>query len=159
MSKQKNKGNYYENKIANITKSILGLEPYECKRASSSGNEAFEFADIYFTNPKKYSIILECKFHNDWDFRSLWPSVNAKFLKFLEEIEEANLKYQKTFNKDPIFCGVVFSKPYYKNFVLTWYEFNIPRMICENKFKNRELYVYEFEKSIYFVKDMITGGE
>ncbi len=156
MSKQKRKGKYYESKIASIIRDILSLEKYECKKSPSSGNGEFEFADIYFTDPKKYGIILECKFHNDWDLRSIWPTVNSKFLNFLEELEEAHLKYIKTFNKDPIFCGVVFSKPYYKNFVLTWFDFpNIPKMICENKFKDRTLYIYEFEKIMDKQKELV----
>jgi hypothetical protein len=154
-NKRKKKGSYYETKIAKIIKESMQLENYECKRASASGNEEFEFADIYFTNPKKYGIVLECKFHNDWDFRSVWPEVNAKFIGFLEEVDEAYHKYIRVFNRDPIFCGVVFSKPYYKNFVLTWYNYDIPKIICANKYNSKQLYVYEFISVISVLKEII----
>jgi len=155
-SKQKAKGKYFESKIASLICEGLNLDEYQCKRSPFSGNERLEFGDIYFSNPEKYGIIIECKFHNDWDMRSIWPTVGSKFLSFLDELHEAYNKYKHKFNRDPIFAGVVFSKPYYDIYVLTWYELNIPvKVVCANTYNNNILYLYLFKDVLNELKDMI----
>jgi hypothetical protein len=155
-SKQKAKGKYFESKIASLICEGLNLDEYQCKRSPFSGNERLEFGDIYFSNPEKYGIIIECKFHNDWDMRSIWPTVGSKFLSFLDELYEAYNKYKHKFNREPIFAGVVFSKPYYDIYVLTWYELNIPvKVVCANTYNNNILYLYLFKDVLNELKDMI----
>ena len=143
VSKQKAKGKYFESKIASMICKHLDLAAYECKRAPFSGNEQYEFGDIFFADPNKYGIIIECKFHNDWDMRSIWPTVGAKFISFLDELNAACDKYKLKFDKDPIFAGVVFSKPYYDIYVLSWFDIETKaKMRCNSIYNQLPLYVY-----------------
>ena len=48
-SKQKAKGKYFEDRIAEHIKTTLNLRENECTRSPNSGNGEFEFGDIFFT--------------------------------------------------------------------------------------------------------------
>ena len=75
-SKQKAKGKYFEDRIAEHIKTTLNLRENECTRSPNSGNGEFEFGDIFFTDPLRYPYVLECKFGYDWDLKSLFPRLN-----------------------------------------------------------------------------------
>ena len=144
MSKQKDKGKYFENLTVKHIRNIFNYNEFQCMRAPFSGNGELEFGDIYFSNPVEYGMLIECKFHNDWNLKMVFPVVQKKILKiFKDEIEPAVLKYNKKLNKDPDLFGLAITAPYDNIYFVTPYKTNI---ISSIKTKlNKEDYILNLE--------------
>jgi len=152
MSKSKDKGKYFEDKIASITREILHLRPHECKRCLASGNEAFEYGDVYFSDPEKFSFVFECKFHEDWTFSSIFPVLSGKMLGFLHEVFPPRVKYRNYFGRDPFLSCVVFSKAYMPIYCLTIdpvYQAHLPHIQYTQTIIDHDIvypiYMYDFK--------------
>lgn len=120
MSKQKEKGKYFEKQIANKFCKALNLDENECTRSPNSGNGEFEFGDIFFTNPKVNPFAIECKFGYKWDLKSLFPKLNTQITSFLYQAEEAREKMESKMKIKCKMCCLLLSKPYWPVYLLTY---------------------------------------
>lgn len=152
-SKQKSKGKYFENRVANLVREALGLEINECTRAPNSGNGEFEFGDVFFSDPKANPYIFECKFGYKWDFRSIFPKLSSNLIAFLDEMDGARTKMEKKFGITPKFAGVILSKPYWPTYVLTKIQIN-DTISCVKTYddKGNVVYVYDMDQLLGVLK-------
>lgn len=161
-SKQKAKGKYFEDRIAEHIKNTLNLRENECTRSPNSGNGEFEFGDIFFTDPIRYPYVLECKFGYDWDLKSLFPKLNKQLSKFLKQNEDAVEKYKTKMHQTPRFSGVILSKPYADPIVLTnFYEYDkvqTTRIVTEDV-DGKRVYVYPLNEALSIILDMEEDPE
>jgi len=152
MTKSKDRGTYYEQKIAKHIRDRFSFDKWVCRRASSSGTEELEFGDIVFNDPTKFPAVIECKFGYGWNFKALWPDLNKIFIDFLDEAMIAGDKYRRTIGKEPV-VFVVFSRPYWPQLVLTVHKLDINAVL-----KPKTSYVYNgvpYELYIYDLDDML----
>ena len=148
MSKQKEKGKYFERQIAKKIQTILCLKENECIRSPNSGNGEYEFGDIYFSNPHAYPFCIECKFGYDWDIRTIFPKLNKQLSNFLEQAEQAKDKMVSKLHIQCKLCCVILSKPYYPTYVITKdYIESIPNISTRNQ-KDETVYLYDFNSLI-----------
>jgi hypothetical protein len=142
----KQKGKYFEDVVAKKVSAYLNLKKHQCYRSPFSGNGPFEYGDIKFSDPSIYDMVLECKFHNNWDIRALYPNLGATIQDFVSEVFVAAEKYEHDWDKKPRFWGVVLSKPYYPIYYITSIRSceDIPVIITGNKIDISPIYVYDF---------------
>ena len=121
----KQRGKFFEEKIAKTYRDIFNLSKHECYRAGSSGaRTTIEYnGDITFSDPIKYPIITECKYRKNLDINDIFPICNNEVNKWIEQALSQQGLYKKMFKKDPltlIICG----KPYMSNpwCILLYYE-------------------------------------
>ena len=156
-SKQKAKGKYFEDKIAEHIKHTLNLRENECTRSPNSGNGEFEFGDIFFTDPIRYPYVLECKFGYEWDLKSLFPKLNKQLSKFLKQNEDAVEKYKIKMKQTPRFSGVILAKPYFDPIVLTnFFECDMietTRIVTED-IDGRRVIIYPLNKALEILLEM-----
>lgn len=157
MSKQKDKGKYFENITVKHIRNIFHYNEFQCMRAPFSGNGELEFGDIYFSNPTEYGMLIECKFHNDWNLKMVFPVVQKKILKiFKDELVPAVLKYNKKLNKYPDLFGLAITAPYDNIYFVTPHRTNnlgfIKTKLNKEDFilKFEALYTYNFEDFLNF---------
>ncbi len=145
MSRQKDKGKYFERQIASKLRESLNLQENECTRAPNSGNGEFEFGDIFFTDPHKHPYIFECKFGYKWDFGSIFPQLNKQITSFVDQAFEARDKMLKKMGQAPKYCFLVLSKPYSPIYLLT--RDQVYGIVCYIKtvdINGNTVYVYSF---------------
>ena len=161
-SKQKAKGKYFEDRIAEHIKNTLNLRENECTRSPNSGNGEFEFGDIFFTDPLRYPYVLECKFGYDWDLKSLFPRLNKQLSKFLQQNNEAVEKYKSKMHQTPRFSGVILSKPYADPIVLTdFFEcdiINTIRIVTED-INGKRVFIYPLNKALEIILELEEDPE
>lgn len=161
-SKQKAKGKYFEDRIAEHIKNTLNLRENECTRSPNSGNGEFEFGDIFFTDPLRYPYVLECKFGYDWDLKSLFPRLNKQLSKFLQQNNEAVEKYKSKMHQTPRFSGVILSKPYADPIVLTdFFEcdiINTTRIVTED-INGKRVFIYPLNKALEIILELEEDPE
>ena len=161
-SKQKAKGKYFEDRIAEHIKTTLNLRENECTRSPNSGNGEFEFGDIFFTDPLRYPYVLECKFGYDWDLKSLFPRLNKQLSKFLQQNNEAVEKYKSKMHQTPRFSGVILSKPYADPIVLTdFFEcdiINTTRIVTED-INGKRVFIYPLNKALEIILELEEDPE
>lgn len=162
-NKQKERGKYFENKTALKIRENLNMMAHECTRAPNSGNGEFEFGDIFFTDPIKYSFILECKWGYDWDFCTLFPETNKLVLDFLEEVHIARNKYIDKFKRVPYTAGVIMAKPHWPCIYVSVDMFDgLASIRPKTKFKFEDvmmpIYMYSFDDVLLHWKKVILNG-
>ena len=161
-SKQKAKGKYFEDRIAEHIKTTLNLRENECTRSPNSGNGEFEFGDIFFTDPLRYPYVSECKFGYDWDLKSLFPRLNKQLSKFLQQNNEAVEKYKSKMHQTPRFSGVILSKPYADPIVLTdFFEcdiINTTRIVTED-INGKRVFIYPLNKALEIILELEEDPE
>lgn len=161
-SKQKAKGKYFEDRIAEHIKTTLNLRENECTRSPNSGNGEFEFGDIFFTDPLRYPFVLECKFGYEWDLKSLFPRLNKQLSKFLQQNNEAVEKYKSKMHQTPRFSGVILSKPYADPIVLTdFFEcdiINTTRIVTED-INGKRVFIYPLNKALEIILELEEDPE
>jgi hypothetical protein len=154
-NKNKNKGKYFENKIAKLIREAYGLKNHECRRADESGNGKFEYGDIFFTDYEKYPQVYEIKFHEEWTFQGLFPRLNKLFLNWYEELYAAIQKYTFYYMTPPEVNGLIFSKAYHEIYMISDKRYkNISCMTYSQPYDikyngsivTKDLYLYSFEE-------------
>jgi len=161
-NKQKERGKYFETKTANCIRNCFGLKEYECRRAPNSGNGEFEFGDIFFTDPVKYPLVIECKWGYDWDFTTLFPETNKLVLNFLEKVYIARNKYINKFATAPYATGVVMAKPHWPCIFVTTSFYDglaIIKPKTDFVFENvsMPIYIYSFENVLSLWKKVLLN--
>jgi len=151
MSKQKQKGNYFEEKVCQVFREQFEeLTHRNCYRSPNSGLGNLEFGDIYFHDYEKYSFVLECKFHNDLSVRSFFPTISKKLISVYGEIIPVKERFIKEYKKVPCLSGVVFSRPYDKKYIMTKVKYDV-RSYIANVYEDITYYLYDFE---YLLKEV-----
>lgn len=162
-NRNKQRGKYFEDKIAASIRKSWSLKPHQCKRCAFSGEANHEYGDIWFNDYEKYPVVLECKFQAFWNFQSLFKTLPQKFYEFMEQLGEAVDQYAGYFGQQPAFSGVVFSKPKHPVFCLSWYppvqnmwHIYYPKL---GDARNMDLYIYKFDDVLWDMKGVYGTDE
>lgn len=136
-NKNKRRGKYFEDVVANILCTKCNLTKSSCFRSPNSGNGAFEYGDIFFdTSCSIKECVFECKYHKSWNFTSFFPALSKGFLSWVDELLQAVEKYKHNNGTDPKHFGIVFSKPYSEIYLilLSKTEFDFNNGICDTHY-------------------------
>lgn len=102
-NRNKQRGKYFENKVAETMRSVLNLDKHQCYRSSFSGaRTTVEFGDITFSEPEKYPIIVECKYYQEMRLDDFFPKCNSYIEKWVEQVIQEKQRYVDSFNKIPL---------------------------------------------------------
>jgi len=93
-NKNKEKGKYLEEYVANKFKKEFNLDSRDVHRAQASGVFNTEYGDLYF---RKHSIIIECKNQNDVQLQRIFPKLTKVIFKFYTQMEKDHDKFKKAY--------------------------------------------------------------
>lgn len=117
-NKNKRRGKYYEDIVADLFRKYSGLLKEDCCRSRLSGVGTIEYGDIYFKDFEYYGgFILECKYNKNNILDGIFPEFNKLYLSYFKEVYRYYNNYIERYNHPPKYWGIVHSKPYYKNYI------------------------------------------
>lgn len=114
-NKNKQRGKYFENKVAEQLRTIFNLNKHQCYRSSFSGaRTTVEFGDITFSEYEKYPLIVECKYYQDMKLDDFFPDCNSYIEQWIEQVRQEKDRYVKSFNKIPLVL-IIAGRPHLTN--------------------------------------------
>ena len=153
----KQKGKYFENRVVKLLRESLELNDHECLRSPFSGNGEFEFGDIYFTNIKKYPIIIECKFGYDWTDSDFMPGLSKKLHNFVDQVSNSEKKYFQKMSSitdnSNLFTCVVLSKPYADPIVITKVDIDKDIFKIKTRYDDGFIFIYMLDDVLEYLKE------
>ena len=88
---RKAKGNAAEEFVAKQIRELYNLNDDEVYRSPNSGQSNRELGDIFIIKRLRESLfpfVLECKNHESWDIRSIFPNLNKTILGWYNKTKE-----------------------------------------------------------------------
>ena len=110
--RNKERGKYFEDVIAEKIRLHLKLTKKEVHRNFGSGITSIEYGDI--TVP--FDCVIECKYHKSWTENTLMK-YNKQLLDWWEQLEGAHTKWLKDSNRTAL-KALIFSKPHANIYVM-----------------------------------------
>jgi len=112
-AKNKSRGKYFEDKIANEIRQALNLTKKEVHRNISSGVALFESGDIWTPWP----CIIECKYYKTFEVRHIIEEKDYIVRWLDEQVNKERLRFIQVYNKDPL-CMLVIGRPYHPSYAV-----------------------------------------
>ncbi len=110
--KNKDRGKYFEDVIAEKIRLHLKLIKKDVHRNFESGIASIEYGDIAVP----FDCVIECKYHKSWTENTLMK-YNKQLIDWWNQLEEAHNKWLKDVGK-PALKALIFSKPHANIYVM-----------------------------------------
>jgi hypothetical protein len=108
MAHNKQRGKYFEDKVAAIIRTELGLNKGEAHRFYESGMATGEYGDIRLP----YPWVVECKYYQDISLDTLVFSKSKRLKEWFTSLNKDAKKYESVYNKKPL-KTLITSRPHF----------------------------------------------